>query len=151
MIIVVLVLALLLAACQKKDQAQDTSDACDQTLPLTLLVSAEQRWVNTQVNLEAGETVQITAEGEVSLEDGEGDESTPDGYDSCESAIWGKCSLEGAGWGILVGKVGGGSPFVIGSASQITAQESGCLQLGINDTYYDDNAGGYTVTIEATE
>lgn len=135
-IVIMLVLTLLSTACGQQPA----------TLPHTLDVPANRRWVKTNVCLEAGQSIQITARGEIYLE-GNRYKNTPNGSGSCEGAAWGPCSLVGAGWGTLLGRIGDDSPFVIGSSSQITATEVGCLQLGINDTNSDDNSGSYTVAI----
>ncbi len=145
MIVIVLVFVFLSAACQR-DEASDTTTCQQVTLPHKQSVPAKQRWVDTEVYLKAGQFVQITAKGEIFVEDGY--KITPNGDGSCEGAIWGSCSIEGIGWGTLLGRIEDGSPFVIGDSLQFTATEAGCLQLGINDTYFDDNSESYTVTIE---
>lgn len=142
--IILLVLALLLTAC-KKDKTDTTM--CEQVpLPHTLDITTATRWTNTNVYLAAGQSVQINASGKVFMEDGY--DTTPDGKESCENAVWGNCTIEGIGWGALMGRIGDGSPFVVGSSARITAEQAGCLSLGTNDTYYKDNSGSYSVTIE---
>lgn len=143
----VLVLALLLTACKKDKAVPPPKDCEPATLPRTLDVTADKRWVDAEMYLESGQSIQITASGEADLEDGKYP-TTPDGKESCDNSIWGSCTLEGVGWGILLGRIGDGSPFVIGASAQITAEEAGCLSLGINDVYYDDNSGSYSVLIE---
>ncbi len=113
----------------------------------TLNVPADDRWVETNICLKAGQSVQITARGEIYLE-GNHNKQSPNGEGVCEDATWGHCSLAGAGWGTLLGRFDDDSPFVIGAYYQVTVQKTGCLQLGINDTNLDDNMGSYTVQIE---
>lgn len=144
-IVIVLVFVFLSAACQREEEP--STFTCEQvTLPHTLTVPAKPRWTNTEVYLEAGQSVQITAQGEVFIEDGR--KALPSGDGSCKDAVWGSCSLEGIGWGTLLGRIEDGSPFVIGDSARITVEEAGCLRLGVNDSYYDDNSESYTVTIE---
>ena len=50
--------------------------------------------------------------------------------------------------GALIGRVGTGQPFPIGSQqTPIQMPSDGTLQLGINDDYFGDNSGAFTVTI----
>jgi hypothetical protein len=52
------------------------------------------------------------------------------------------------GVGGLIGRVGTGAPFAIGSNSQlISMPTNGRLYLGINDKSTGDNSGTFTVTI----
>jgi hypothetical protein len=99
------------------------------------------------MELKAGQSIQITASGEADLEDGKYP-TDPAGKEKCDNSIWGSCTLEGVGWGLLLGRIGDGSPFIVGASAQITADETGCLNFSINDVYYDDNSGSYSVIIE---
>jgi hypothetical protein len=47
----------------------------------------------------------------------------------------------------LIGKVGSGPAVQLGSAAR-TVSGSGRLYMAYNDNYYEDNTGGYTVTIQ---
>ena len=50
--------------------------------------------------------------------------------------------------GGLIGRVGTGAPFAIGSGSTpITMPAAGRLYLGVNDTNTSDNAGAFSVTV----
>ena len=51
----------------------------------------------------------------------------------------------------LVGKIGNGAPFDVGSCLHLTCHDSGCLYLGYNDSRCDDNSGHYDVTILVDE
>jgi hypothetical protein len=75
-IVIVLALAFLSVACRRA------------TLPHTLIVPADRRWVKTKVYLEAEQSVHITANGVVYLE-GYRYEHNPNGGGSCEDAAWG--------------------------------------------------------------
>lgn len=109
-----------------------------------LSVPASTMWVKTPVKLAAGETASITATGTISYGSGDprcqGIPITPDG-----------CAAEGAAVagaaGALVGRVGAGAPFVVGSSSTVTGP--GTILLGINDweTEFGNNTGAFAVTI----
>ena len=51
---------------------------------------------------------------------------------------------EGLPFGSLIGKVGSGKPFLVGSNRTFTSNEE--VKVAINDSYYGDNKGSYTVT-----
>lgn len=50
--------------------------------------------------------------------------------------------------GILIGRIGNGAPFVIGSGGHIRMPASGQLSLGVNDDDGADNAGEFSVSID---
>ncbi|MFA7062166.1 MAG: DUF6531 domain-containing protein, partial [Pedobacter sp.] len=47
----------------------------------------------------------------------------------------------------LVGKIGDGTPFFVGTSSNFTTVQSGILYLGFNDNYFGDNSGFFSATI----
>ena len=54
----------------------------------------------------------------------------------------------GAPAGALIGRIGNGTPFLIGAnTSPIQVTGNGNLMLGINDDVLTDNSGQYHVTI----
>lgn len=58
------------------------------------------------------------------------------------------CLVTGVSWGALVGRVGDGTPFLIGFEHQFTTVSAGELFLGVNDCCsLADNTGEFTVTI----
>jgi hypothetical protein len=51
--------------------------------------------------------------------------------------------------GALIGRVGADQPFAIGSqTTAITMPADGTLYLGINDDFFGDNTGAFTVTVQ---
>jgi hypothetical protein len=107
----------------------------------------------------AGQTIKITAQGYA-----KGDansSSNPNGRlwqnRGCdktyvESFVGQKfsidCLMTGALWGALVGRIGSGKPFRVGTLRKFEATYSGELYLGFNDCCsLDDNQGQYSVTI----
>ena len=57
--------------------------------------------------------------------------------------------LAGAYAGALIGRVGNGTPFLIGGNTQpIQVNGVGRLQLGVNDDHLGDNSGHYSVVIQ---
>jgi len=50
--------------------------------------------------------------------------------------------------GALIARVGNRAPFAIGANTQpIAMPANGQLLLGVNDDYFSDNSGTYTVTL----
>ncbi len=83
---------------------------------------------------------------------GRGSKSGPGGQETiCTSIPDLACALEGAPYGMLIGKMGStGQAFPIGNASSFTITEPGFLYLTVNDYLgtYNDNKGGFDVLIE---
>lgn len=130
-----------------------TSAAASQSVTQFRL-SANAGWVDSGFSAQTGQSVTITAYGQVVTAPinvfGRGSVSGPDGqwnicpnYDGAPP-----CAMENAPFGALVGRIGvDGTPFLIGSNSTFTAEASGDLYLAVNDLliYYGDNYGNYMV------
>ena len=49
--------------------------------------------------------------------------------------------------GTLIGRVGNGAPFVIGSQTELAMPVDGRLMLGVNDDHFADNNGFFSVGV----
>lgn len=109
--------------------------AADAPVHRKLMVAAiNDDWARTGIVVEPGQLVVIIAEGKVKLRTiNEGDGVGPQGMDN--------------GSGRLEGKIGGASPFFVGSSIAFYAKDSGMLKLRIKDKRYDDNMGGFNVKV----
>jgi hypothetical protein len=113
-------------------------------------VPGTQEWTDTGVTLNAGDTLGITATGQVYVDPSDaqgpgGDPScTPAANYSTESATFPAPNL--ACWS-LVARIGTGPPFEVGGSTSVTAT-SGELYLGVNDGDFSDNSGSWTVRIK---
>ena len=115
---------------------------------VSLSVSAKTPFMGTGVVLAKGESVLITATGTISY----GSQNpacansriTPDGCGA--EAI---CPVKG-GCGALVGRLGTGTPFFVGTSKIVS--RPGALLLGINDLKgaFADNSGAFDVTLSVT-
>ena len=106
----------------------------------------------TEIQLQAGDVITITAKGE--WDDGLGSVGPDGGSGSCAG-----CPVN-APRGALIGRIGEqGTPFVVGAHATIRATASGTLFLGINDnaegqcagpvgSCYDDNQGSLCVHVQ---
>jgi hypothetical protein len=128
------------------------------TLPLSLNLPADARWVDTQVLLQEGESITIIATGKVTLGKRFVNIDASHLISSlCNMAIDNQsanpkytidCLLTNAPGGAVIGKIGNNPPFLIGGSKHFTTTASGELFLGVNDCcVIDDNSGAYLITI----
>lgn len=102
-------------------------------------------WQNTGAAAQIGDTIVLSATGLFAANNFFEPGISPDGLPP---------NIAGLSWlapGItsysLVGKIGvGGEPFFLGSSFSGVAVESGELFLGVNDEFFPDNVGGFTVS-----
>jgi hypothetical protein len=120
---------------------------------ITVQVPATTKWFNSRIQVKAGNQITIVASGNAStLKTSKTSQSGPAGQKVlCGSVKTAPppCALNYAKYGALVGKIGYGTPFLIGKKLTFTASTSGTLYLSVNDNlkYYADNKGGYKVTV----
>ena len=112
-------------------------------------VDARAPWVQTGINVKAGQKVTFVATG--IWGESPGVNRTADGGQAgiFGSGYWGVIPrLPGAPWGALLGRVGT-SIFLIGVAATLPMPQDGELLLGINDgdNNLSDNHGFQTVKI----
>ncbi|MEQ1870441.1 MAG: hypothetical protein ABL961_10500 [Vicinamibacterales bacterium] len=110
-------------------------------------IPANQAWTNTGIVLRRGWKIQVHAGGDILLAQGL---SSGIGGSPAATVAGAKYPVRGAFAGALIGRVGGGSPFLIGpSSGPIDIRDTGPLFLGVNDDILADNSGSYTATVEA--
>jgi PKD repeat protein len=109
-------------------------------------VSYDLLWPSTGVSVTAGQTVTITASGTWSPGTGT---YTAAGNSGDLVAAGPNVPLGGAPRMALIGRIGNGTPFVVGTSLQITAPNSGLLYLTPNDEWYfrGDNTGSLSVSV----
>lgn len=133
---------------------KETATAPRQT-EATILVPATTEWQNTDVQLSPGDKVIMSARGEWSHGYQGDTASTPfydaDGYDKFDSTVY----LPSSKVGSLIGRIGNGTLFFVGSELEFISAENGVLYLGINDTpgsyARENNSGELTVMIIVIE
>jgi hypothetical protein len=111
----------------------------------TVTVPATQRWTPTGISVRRGETLTITAEGEIRISPDANDRATPDGI--VNQRFDRSAPLPRTLAGALIGRIGNGQPFGIGKNMQVPAPGAGALFLGINEANVADNDGSFQVTI----
>jgi hypothetical protein len=112
-------------------------------------VPANRDWTDTGITLQAGDTLDITASGQIF-------------YASDRTAVAQAAGAAGhrasaaspvpdAEIGALVGRIGNGPVFLIGSElSRYRPQTGGRLYLRVNDDYLNDNSGEFRAVISVT-
>ena len=113
------------------------------TTPSGLTVSAQQGWTATGLVVNRGETLTVNASGEIRFREG-GPANSPAG----SSEMGEGNPMPSVPTGALIGRIGNGRPFLIGSQTRIQAPAAGQLFLGINDTHLADNAGSFQVQVQ---
>lgn len=110
----------------------------------TVRVEANQRWTDTGLMVQPNERIAFSTSG--TIEFGKGMSTGPDGDKNFGPRPG--YAIRDMPVGGLIGRVGNGAPFAIGSASTpITMPAGGRLFLGVNDDGYTDNTGGFDVGI----
>jgi hypothetical protein len=108
---------------------------------VTVTVPGQAAWTPTGADVTAGQHFEIKADGVVHPRSGTS--NGPDGQQGGgDNAI-----LPGAGYGALIGRIGSGAPFLVGSDFSTTAESAGELSLGVNDLQSDDNTGSFSAQI----
>jgi hypothetical protein len=125
--------------------------AATPTNTLDVKVDGSKRWVDSGMDVAAGDKLHITATGTVDFTDnpGVGPAGAPRGWKDTLRDL----SVPSAGRGALVGQVGNdraATPFSIGANGTITVLTSGRLYLGINQDSYFAPTGSYSVHIDRT-
>jgi PA-IL-like protein len=122
-----------------------TPYGCTTTPPLTVL--GTQPWIDTGVDLAQGTVISINASGTVKIA-GSGPGKSPAGNSTCtadQSFI-----APGLACWSLIGRIGNGPLFAVGTGATITAINPGVLWLGINDQAgsFGDNPGTWAASIK---
>lgn len=108
-------------------------------------VEANQPWTDTGITVKKGGHIAFRTTGQIQFWRGAGENAGPDGNDSVRRPDYPVTAMPVGG---LIGKVGNGAPFPIGSNTQpIVMPADGRLMLGVNDNLWSDNSGYFSVVI----
>ena len=113
-------------------------------------LTGEESWIDTSIDIQAGEHVLITATGKLRYADAK-DDNGPDGLPRGFKDLLRVLPFNEAGRGALIGLIGDkdtAQPFVIGARRDVLAPVSGRLSVGINQTTNDTGDGTYAVRVE---
>src|SRR6516225_10085144 len=106
-------------------------------------VAGDAKWVDTGMDVAAGDKLHITAAGTVDFSDkpGVGPAGAERGWKDTLRAL----SVPSAGRGALVGQIGNdraATPFLIGADGTMLAPDAGRLYLGVNQDQFSKPTGG---------
>ncbi len=113
-------------------------------------LTGEASWVDTGIDVQAGEHVLITATGKLRYADAK-DDNGPDGLARGFRDLLRVLPFNEAGRGALIGQIGDkdtAQPFPIGARRDVLAPIAGRLSVGINQEKDDTGTGNYVVQIE---
>jgi len=110
-----------------------------------IVVSGNDRWTDTGIWVNAGETLSISATGSIQMSADTADVADPKGARSGRRAANAPLPNEPAG--VLLARIGAGDPVPVGRTGSIRATQSGRLYLGMNDDHLPDNSGEFRVIV----
>jgi hypothetical protein len=113
-------------------------------------LTGEEAWVDTGIDVQAGEHVLITAAGTLRYLDAKNDNG-PEGLARGFKDLLRVLPFNEAGRGALIGRIGDvdtAQPFLIGAHRDVTAPISGRLSVAVNQATDDTGSGNYAVRIE---
>jgi LssY C-terminus len=113
-------------------------------------LTGEESWIDTGIDIQAGEHALITSTGKLRYADAKEDNG-PDGLPRSFKDLLRILPFNEAGRGALIGRIGDkdtAQPFVIGARRDVLAPVSGRLSVGINQTTDDTGDGTYAVLVE---
>ena len=116
-----------------------------------ITVSGSSKWVDTNMDVTAGDKLHITAKGTVTM--GKDTGITPAGAQRGWVDTLRPLMVPSAGRGALVGRIGNSdaaTPFVVGADGTLIVPAAGRLYLGINQDPTESPTGSYTVHIDRT-
>ncbi len=124
-------------------------------------LAATKQWVDTGLDLRAGEKLHVTATGSITYPAGNSSKSKPrtfgpDGLTRGWADLIHQYAVSDAGHGALIGRLGSGDaaqPLLLGADKQYEAPVAGRLFIGINQSNKDasDAQGTFHVTIQVLD
>ena len=151
-VIVVVVMVLSLSCLRQADavaSAMPFATGLANSATLNVTVRGSQKWVDTGMDVQAGDKLHIAAKGTVNMGNNSG--VTPDGVARGWVDTLRALMVPSAGRGALVGRVGdsdAATPFFIGADGTVQAPVAGRLYLGINQDSTQTPDGKYEVHID---
>ena len=113
-------------------------------VPQVITVNATERWVDTGIDLQAGENIVVETEGTVRLSDNWNDTSGAAGANRRAASA----PMPNHPAGALIARVGNGAPIFLGdSTGARNVTTGGRLYLSVNDDHLADNTGQFRVTV----
>lgn len=109
-----------------------------------ITVPANVAWTETGITVAGQATLSVSATGDIIIAP---DVSSGIAGNAAATPNIGNRPVGSAPAGALIGKVGNGAPFLIGSTDRINVRGAGRLFVGINDGNVADNTGNFVVSL----
>lgn len=132
----------------RSELARNTDLAVAGTAGDLIVVDATQPWIDTGINVRAGDLITFDTEGTVRLSDDANDVAEARGHRAGRRAA--DAPLARAPAGSLIARIGNQGIMMIGDRRSLRAPASGRLYLGVNDDHYADNSGEFRVLVDIT-
>ena len=113
-------------------------------------ITGDSFWLDTGIDVQAGEHVVLTASGSLRYADQKSDNG-PAGIPRNFKDLLRDLPFNDAGRGAVIGRVGDkatSQPFVVGAKRDLVSPISGRLSIGINQIKNDTGDGTYTIEIQ---
>jgi hypothetical protein len=133
-----------------QDSAAAPTPSGKRRLSQEVQITGDSSWVDTGIDVQAGEHVVATATGTLLYADQQTD-TTPAGIARGFKDLLRNLPFNEAGRGAVIGRIGDkgtSQPFLIGSKRDLVSPLSGRLSIGINQLSSDTGDGTYSVRIE---
>ena len=147
----ILIAALASLSLALRPAAAATPPTATASTSKSITISGSPKWVDTGMDVTAGDKLHITAKGTVTM--GKEAGITPAGAQRGWVDTLRPLMVPSAGRGALVGRIGNSdaaTPFVVGADGRVTVPVAGRLYLGINQDLTEAPTGSYTVSINRT-
>jgi hypothetical protein len=111
----------------------------------TIRVDPKLRWVDSGVDVRAGETIIVDASGSITMSDNAQDTASPAGSVSGRRANDAPILNQPAG--ALIARIDNYGSIFIGDRNSFVAPVTGRLFFGVNDDHLNDNTGEFVVNL----
>lgn len=128
--------------------------------PTQISVILTQQYTDTGLQVTAGQKITVSATGNMNwctghCPTGQNPPATPAGmpwssFSTACTAIGEQFLAPGLPVWSLLGQIGNGPPFEVGTSYSMVANSSGEFYLGVNDCYYSDNTGSWTAEVSVS-
>jgi hypothetical protein len=142
------ILALLVwGPARAQNASTPAQTAAAEPKPVEVQVSGDGQWIDTGIDLKAGDTLRIEAKGTLKYSN---ESSGPDGFKRGWKDLIRILPVNDAGRGALIGRIGDDSaarPFLLGAKREVKVPVLGRLFLGVNQQDGEKSEGNYTASI----
>ncbi|HUJ29942.1 MAG TPA: LssY C-terminal domain-containing protein [Candidatus Acidoferrum sp.] len=156
------IFAAILLACALAPATYSAQAASNSQKSYELDVDATKQWLDTNIDLRAGEKLSITATGQLTYPAPQSAKSQtpqtfgPDGLSRGWKDLLHEYAVPDGGHGALIARLGSddaAQPFLVGASKEYTAPVAGRLFLGINQSLKDGAAaqGSFHVKIDVLD